>query len=334
MGSRHRSSSRSNLTPFRPHRQFAPLKNPMQPSTSKLPQNKLCTKIELQHMKNLLIPLFLACTAILPMSLLAQAHLPVFESKGEQSIIYGFDAEGYPLQANGDKIEKKRFSIGKWIVVQSPDASPSTVTAQIENLSIKVEQTLFGVTSYYSYNFRFRPSALCRPYGILTAKSKNGKNTISEGFRLDGLEAPDSDGWLNVSVEVGVSGNPADYDFQCNLFEQNNEILLSSDSPSTFLPAEPQADPEGNRPPSVILTVYPQIPKNVDKKGKEVSALIEAVINKDGKVSRAKVSKTNNYQYGEQAKIAVESTRFYPALLKGKPTPVKIRLPLQYTPSN
>ena len=118
------------------------------------------------------------------------------------------------------------------------------------------------------------------------------------------------------SVVGGLDGEEAPY------------LFLVVDSPKTG--EEVQLDPDRFTPPRTVETPAPTYPEDARKEKVEGTVIVQAVIEKDGTVSAARVVKGLHPSLDRVSAETIRRWRFEPASLDGEPVAVHYHMTIRY----
>jgi periplasmic protein TonB len=99
-------------------------------------------------------------------------------------------------------------------------------------------------------------------------------------------------------------------------------VIPPDPSPTVFIAFE--------KPPEPVFKAFPEYPDVAKRTGLEGTVIVQVLLNKEGKVKRALVAKTNNEIFSEAAVEAAQKWVFTPALMQGKPVIVWISIPFRF----
>jgi protein TonB len=83
-------------------------------------------------------------------------------------------------------------------------------------------------------------------------------------------------------------------------------------------------------PPRVVEKAFPSYPEDAKKEKVQGVVIVQAVIDKDGTVSRVRAVKRLHPSLDEAALDAIRQWRFEPALLEGEPVAVHYNLTINF----
>lgn len=87
-----------------------------------------------------------------------------------------------------------------------------------------------------------------------------------------------------------------------------------------------------DKKPSVMIESKPQYPYSLQQSKTKGSAIVEFVLDANGKVHRARVIKSTHREFEQPAIDAVMRSTWNPAAKEGKPVACKIRIPINFSP--
>jgi TonB family protein len=105
--------------------------------------------------------------------------------------------------------------------------------------------------------------------------------------------------------------------------DNGNVIVIPPDPlPTVFIAFE--------KPPEPVFKAFPEYPDVAKRTGLEGTVIVQVLLNKEGKVKKALVAKTNNEIFSEASLEAAQKWVFTPALMQGKPVTVWITIPFRF----
>jgi TonB family protein len=117
--------------------------------------------------------------------------------------------------------------------------------------------------------------------------------------------------------------------------------LDGEEAPYLFLVVEPPASKKAAEaevarvtPPRVVEKAFPSYPEDAKKDKVQGVVIVQAVIDKDGTVSRVRAVKRLHPSLDEAALDAIRQWRFEPALLEGEPVAVHYNLTINFRLDN
>ncbi|RLA08245.1 MAG: hypothetical protein DRQ51_02970 [Gammaproteobacteria bacterium] len=82
--------------------------------------------------------------------------------------------------------------------------------------------------------------------------------------------------------------------------------------------------------PRFISKIIPEYPKQMQTQNKQATVVIEALIDKYGKVRQVKIKKSAGNLFDKAAVDAIKKSKFSPALIKGTAVAVMYRIPVKF----
>lgn len=160
----------------------------------------------------------------------------------------------------------------------------------------------------------------------LTNTSLLTANVVIPTKASEGIPVPVPDFKVNPDIDFSPQAlpNPVNPNASgLNGIGDGEMIVIPPDPlPTEFRPFE--------KPPEPVLKTYPEYPDIAKRTGLEGTVVVHVLLNKEGKVKKALVAKTNNEIFDESALAAAQKWVFTPALMQGKPVMVWITIPFRF----
>lgn len=181
------------------------------------------------------------------------------------------------------------------------------------------------------YQFKATLSEPVELFGVLIrTDEKSNKVTIPVAIVLgvDGEEAS----FFVTADPFPVLGDilktePGNFYYEFRLFTKGREILVEGEGWNRLLVDWRRFESTEDSKPEIVLPVGESF---LHYRKSDAEALVEFVIDENGKTRNVRVVRKSAGWFAEPAKKMVEMTRFYPIIKDGKPTPATVKIPLYF----